>query len=101
VEWVLWTAGAVGALVAIDRLALWAESRGWLYWRRRKPATTGGDALGELIEVFQPSRQNVTRERRRQQTSAELPESGAPPLGVDLDAGTVRLRHPGAGRPRR
>ena len=25
------------AVLALDRLGLWAESRGWIYWRRRKP----------------------------------------------------------------
>jgi len=26
----------VAMLVAFDQLALWAERRGWIYWRRRK-----------------------------------------------------------------
>jgi hypothetical protein len=87
-----WVLASAVALVVTDRLALWAESRGWVYWRRTKPEPSGGSgALGELIELFQPSRRHVVEERQRQHLTADLPESGAPPLGVDLEAGVVRL----------
>ena len=35
----------VVGLLAVDRLALWMESRGWIYWRKVKPKG-GGLAAG-------------------------------------------------------
>lgn len=32
----LWIIGIVVALFGLDRLFLWMEARGWLYWRRVK-----------------------------------------------------------------
>jgi hypothetical protein len=92
VLFLVWLLVVATVLVAVDRVLLWAESRGWVYWRRSKPEPSGGSgALGELIELFQPSRRHVVEERQRQHLTADLPESGAPPLGVDLEAGVVRL----------
>lgn len=36
-------AGGAIALLAIDRLFLWMETRGWIYWRKAKPKSSGGD----------------------------------------------------------
>lgn len=51
---VLLVLAALAGLWALDRLALWAERRGWIFWRRRKPA---GNALGaatlELQKIFE------------------------------------------------
>ncbi len=38
-------AGGAIALLAIDRLFLWMETRGWIYWRKVKPKSSGGDVL--------------------------------------------------------
>jgi hypothetical protein len=48
--------------------------------------------LGELIDVFQPSRSNLTREREWQRTAIVQRPSEGPPFDVDLDAGVVRIR---------
>lgn len=47
-------------IFALDRLGLWLESKGWLYYRKRK-AQGGfvGNALLELNSVFQPSARHV------------------------------------------
>lgn len=66
--------GVAAALVALDRLALWAESRGWLYWRRSE--RRGGGSLGLLEEIYQPSMIHVFEEETRLQTEAEQDESG-------------------------
>ena len=100
-EWVGWALGAVVALLALDRLATWAEARGWLYWRKRKPGQLpGGGILGDLVEVFQPARRHVVQERDRQRLGAHLLSSDGAPPGVDLEHGTVRLpgRPSGASR---
>ncbi len=62
---------------------------GW--WRTGRRGTgTGSGPLGDLIEVFQPSRRHVVEEQERRRDDVQVPGSGAPPL-VDLDAGTVLL----------
>ena len=56
----LWIVGVAIALFLVDRLALWAEDRGWIYWRRKK-AQTGAmsSILMELNIVTNPSAQHV------------------------------------------
>ena len=56
----LWIGGVVVTLFMIDRLALWAEERGWIYWRRKK-AQTGAmsSMLMEINVITNPSAQHV------------------------------------------
>ena len=51
------------AVLALDRLGLWAESRGWIYWRRRKPEASGA-VLNPLVDVFQPGHVHVVEAQR-------------------------------------
>ena len=37
--------GLVAALYGLDRLALWLEDRGWLYYRRKKPECSPASCL--------------------------------------------------------
>ena len=92
-RWAIGIVAVLALLVVLDRLAVWAESRGWLYWRHRAPATTPGGSgiLADLIQAFQPAQRHVVEERDRQRLTADQQESAAPPLGVDLDRGVVRL----------
>ena len=70
--------------------------------RRAEPAfspvasSSGSGMLGELVEVFQPSREHVTAEVERQRLDmAQRPVEGDPFDDVDLDAGTAGSRiHP-------
>lgn len=48
--------------------------------------------LDGFIEIFQPGYKHWREERDRKRIEAQIPESGAPPLGVDLDAGTALIR---------
>jgi hypothetical protein len=57
---------------------------------RRAGSGTGSGFLGDLVEVFQPSRRHVVAEQERRRDHVQLPESGEPPL-VDLDAGIAHL----------
>lgn len=55
-------------------------------------SSAGSGALGELVEVFQPSRENVTAERERQRLDiVQRPAEGEPFGHVDLDAGTAHI----------
>ncbi|WP_420753781.1 DUF6191 domain-containing protein [Rhodococcus sp. O3] len=94
---VVWLAIAVLAGVILDRAALYAERRGWIYWRKRKPPVNGGavmGAFGEIQTLLSPSYRHVAEEQQRQRTSRHDQGTGADPLGVDLDGGTVRLHSP-------
>lgn len=90
-EIVAWIAGAAALVVAADRLvALGAFDR--CRPRVRRPRTRGSSgvgALGELIEVFQPSRTHVTDEQQRQRHTLQDAGDAAPP--IDLDAGVARV----------
>ncbi|MEJ2578222.1 MAG: hypothetical protein P8Z68_03895 [Kineosporiaceae bacterium] len=64
--WGGWVLGIVVAVLAVDRLALWAEGRGWIYWRRVNPRPVSGawSSLGLLIEALHPSHSIVVEEQR-------------------------------------
>lgn len=56
----LWIAGIALGLYLIDRVATWAESRGWIYWRKKR-AETGAmrSALAELSVLANASAEHV------------------------------------------
>lgn len=90
-----WLAGAAVAAFALDRAALWAESRGWIYWRRRKPGGGGGGVFNELVELFEPAHRHVVEEQDWRRYQVAERESGDPPLlAVDLDSGSATLASP-------
>lgn len=73
----------VAGLVALDRLLLWAEERGWIYWRRKKRVggQVGAGIAAELGAILSPA------ERTRQEVAAveeQLPDAtftgGSPPV---------------------
>jgi len=74
-------ATAVGAgLYALHRAAVWAERRGWIYYRERRGSSGSlGNALLEVHALLEPSKRHVVEERRRD--VAEDEESGDPPCG--------------------
>lgn len=62
---VLWIAAIAVGLFAIDRLALWAEERGWIYWRKKKPRTGAMSSMLAEMNVFtNPSAHSGGRTRR-------------------------------------
>ena len=67
-------AAIVAALVTIDRAALWAEARGWIYWRRRKRvgSQVGAGIAAELGAILSPA------ERTRQEVVARAQQLPAP-----------------------
>ena len=48
--------------------------------------------LDGFIELFQPGYKHLRQERDRKRIEAQIPETGGPPFGVDLDAGTAVIR---------
>jgi hypothetical protein len=68
---------AVAAFV-LDRIALWAENNGWIYWRRRRASTTSiGAILSDLNTVTNPSAQHVVE--AKQAKKLEERDNGDPP----------------------
>ncbi len=50
---------AIG-LFALDRLALWAEARGWIYWRRStRRGSAAGSALLDIGNIFDPGTRHM------------------------------------------
>jgi hypothetical protein len=78
----LWLAGIAVLLLGLDRLLLRMESRGWIYYRKKKPnpAALGGACL-EVQQLLEPSRTYVIEvmkeEKKEQAESGDPPESGA------------------------
>jgi hypothetical protein len=78
VETLLWLLALAVGVFLLDRLLLWIESRGWIYYRRNKPGR--GASTYHLFEwnaAFDPTMRQVQEERVREEREEE--ESGAPP----------------------
>ncbi|MCK0089902.1 hypothetical protein MWU77_03790 [Rhodococcus sp. F64268] len=83
---------AIVVLVGVDQAALWAERRGWVYWRRSNPRTAdaGSGMLGAMDELFSPAKRHVTEEivgKRNGRIDIAVGDDG----WIDLDSGRVRL----------
>jgi hypothetical protein len=44
-----------------------------------------------IFELFQPGYKHLREERDRKRLEAQVPETGAPPFGLDLAAGIARI----------
>ena len=56
-------------LVIVDRAALWAEARGWIYWRRsgRRGSATG-NVLLDIDTFFDPGARHAVEVREAEPT---------------------------------
>ncbi len=65
---VLWIGSVALALFAVDRLLLWTETRGWIYWRKTKRKTSGlGAGLMQLNTIFDPSTTHAVEVRQERE----------------------------------
>ncbi|MFI6431517.1 DUF6191 domain-containing protein [Rhodococcus oryzae] len=91
-------AALVAACLALDQVGLWAERRGWIYWRKRRPPVDGGavtGAFGEIQSLLSPSHRHVVDEQRTQKSLRHDASSGdGTRMRIDLGGGTVRLDRP-------
>ena len=90
--WIAIAVGFVVLLVGVDR----AVAAGWFDRRRprSRPAPREGSSvasglLGDLVEVFQPSRHHVTDEQDRQALDVRQTPADGPP---DLESGVILLQ---------
>ncbi len=68
----------VGVLYCLHRLAVWAEQRGWIYYRKKHGSSgTLSSAVLEVQSLLEPSKQYVLEEKTREQVEEE--DSGDPP----------------------
>jgi len=75
------------ALFLVDRLALWMERRGWIYWRHSKPSPSSlGNALLQAQSLLEPDKQALLE--IWQDEHAEEGESGDPPDPDDTEGGS-------------
>jgi hypothetical protein len=66
----------------LHRVALWAENRGWIYYKRRKPTTfVLGSAFLEVQSLLEPEKKHLAEaqkaERIEEDDQGEPPEVGA------------------------
>lgn len=62
------------ALFALDRLFLWMERRGWVYWRKIKPKGGGIAAgLSAFHELIEPQVREIREEQAARRIDAEKP----------------------------
>ena len=90
VLWLLvWVAGIAGVLFAFDRLMLWMEKKGWVYWRRSKQGGGSGvgNALLEVQSLIEPNKRHVVEMMREEKK--EQADSGAPPSPLDSEEDEV------------
>lgn len=75
--WLLWIALGATALYGLHRLALWAERRGWIYYRQhRAPAGAAGLAMLEATSLIDPAVEHVIEETRGVRARAEQDDQG-------------------------
>ena len=74
--WLLWVGPALVGLYGLHRLALWAESRGWIYYRtKHMPPGAAGMAMLEVTSILDPQVTHIIEETRGQQARAEQHEA--------------------------
>ncbi|MFJ9110853.1 hypothetical protein [Streptomyces sp. NPDC102283] len=73
-------------LILADRALLWAERRGWIYYRTTKGRTAA------LAEEYSPAAQAVKRAMEQERIRKNVRPAEGPPLGVDLDRCVARIR---------
>ncbi|MFH9423347.1 hypothetical protein [Streptomyces sp. NPDC017529] len=86
----------IPAVFLADRVLLAMEARGWIYWRRTKRLSSIG---ADLVQEGSPGAQAVKRAMEQERVRKNVRPAQDPPVRVDLDAGTVRIRRTGRGGP--
>jgi hypothetical protein len=74
----IWLVVTAAGLYALHRLALWMESRAWIYYKHSSGSSTrAGSAMLEVQQLLEPSKRHVIEIRREQKEVAD--DSGDPP----------------------
>ena len=70
----------------LHRLALWADGRGWLYYKT-KPKFKGS-SLGLIEGIYNPAVEHVTEQKAGERARGSQDESGGKPNETDPDSPT-------------
>lgn len=77
----VWIILSLATIVAIDQILLWAERRGWVYWRKTKGRRGGmGEVFSGVEASINPRAEYVQvakRTKKRDDRSASDPPSVA------------------------
>ncbi|MFZ2029107.1 MAG: hypothetical protein WAU68_02275 [Vitreimonas sp.] len=77
-----WISASAITAIVLDRIGLWAEAKGWVYWRRKKASSTSiGAILSDLNAVTNPSAQHVVE--AKQSKKLEERDNSDPPECAD------------------
>ena len=68
----------LGVFFGLHRIAVWAERRGWIYYRTKRGSSGAlGNALLAAQAILEPSTKHVLEERMKDALEAQ--ETGEPP----------------------
>lgn len=73
-NWLLWSLvgiGGVAALYGLDRLGLWLEQRGWLYYRKKRPSSSPMNAWVAMHQFIEPGVTHVVQARQKRRSKSE------------------------------
>lgn len=88
---VLSGAFVLAVLIGLDQMGLWAERRGWIYWRKRMcsgSADAGVAMLGVMDALFSPATRNTVEEIAGKK-NGRIDLSVGEDEWIDLDRGRV------------
>jgi hypothetical protein len=76
---------AAAALYGLHLLAVWAERRGYIYYRERRGSSGAlSSAVLEVQALLEPAKRHVLEEKKRDAVESE--DSGGPPEAGGLPA---------------
>jgi hypothetical protein len=73
IDGIAWLGAGAAGLFALDRLLLWMEATGWIYWRKVKRKGGGGAAaaLISMNALYDPSWHHIAEAREEQEVEDE------------------------------
>jgi len=78
---ILWLIGVLAVLWLVDRVLIWCELRGWIYYRLSpRPRTSAlANMLLGVEQMYRPSRRHVIERRMEEAVQHEDDDEGAGP----------------------
>ena len=69
----------VGALWGLHRFLLWAEGRGWIYYRQKRGSHGGLGGTSDFLNMYDPSRKHIQQAARESEWKREEDDDGDRP----------------------